>query len=575
VPSDRVDVRRRLWVAGGAGLVLAGLAVAWVLPPAARALSATVDPLVVRGSVHVHTRRSDGTGTVTDVARAARRAGLQFVIVTDHGDGTRMPDAPAYRDGVLCLDGVEISAEGGHYVALGLGAAPYRLAGEPRDIVEDVRRLGGVGIVAHPVSPKDDLRWRDWSVPFEGIEWLNADSEWRDERAPSLLRALVAYGFRAPETIAALFDRPTRAFERWDEAALGRPVVGLAGHDAHARVGLRGNWEPAEGDVSLRLPSYEAAFRAFAVSVTLDAAPSGDAARDAAALLRGIAAGRVYTTIHAVAGPADFTFEARDERGGQAAAGGSLAGGTAAEIEARASDLPGASVALFRNGRRVAFGRGPALRFAHDAAHEPAIYRAEVHVAGAPGVPPVPWVVGNQIAIGRAPALRDAEPGAPTARAVIFDEGDAGGWRVEHDPRSRGTLAVVPDPSGGRALQLSYGLADGAPSGQYAALVAGVGQGRLADWHRLALAARASAEMRLSVQVRVPATGARWVRSVVIGVTPRTIVVPFTDMRAVGEGGGDAPLASADSVLFVVDTTHTAPGTRGTVWIDDLRLERE
>ena len=69
----------------------------------------------------------------------------------------RPPLAPAMHGGVLVLDGVEISTSGGHYVALGLPAGvptPYRLAGEPRDVVEDVRRMGGFGMAAHPDSPK-------------------------------------------------------------------------------------------------------------------------------------------------------------------------------------------------------------------------------------------------------------------------------------------------------------------------------------------------------------------------------------------------------------------------------------
>src|SRR4030095_16673142 len=87
----------------------------------------------VRGVVHVHTRRSDGTGTVNDVAAAASRAGLAFVVITDHGDATRGPALPIYREGVLCIDAVEISTDGGHVVALGLPRSPYPLGGEPRD----------------------------------------------------------------------------------------------------------------------------------------------------------------------------------------------------------------------------------------------------------------------------------------------------------------------------------------------------------------------------------------------------------------------------------------------------------
>jgi hypothetical protein len=117
-----------------------------------------------------------------DVTRAAAAAGLQFVIITDHGDGTRTPDLPDYRNGVLYIDGVEVSTIDGHLVALGLPKAPYPLGGEGRDVVDDVHRLGGIAIAAHPGSPKPDLQWKDWNAPIDGLEWLSADSEWRDER---------------------------------------------------------------------------------------------------------------------------------------------------------------------------------------------------------------------------------------------------------------------------------------------------------------------------------------------------------------------------------------------------------
>ena len=39
-----------------------------------------------RGAFHVHTTRSDGSGTVEEVAAAAQAAGLQFVVLTDHND---------------------------------------------------------------------------------------------------------------------------------------------------------------------------------------------------------------------------------------------------------------------------------------------------------------------------------------------------------------------------------------------------------------------------------------------------------------------------------------------------------
>ena len=73
-----------------------------------------------------------------------------------------------YRNGVLCIDAVEISTDGGHVVALGLPQTPFPLGGEVRDVIEDVRRLGGMSIVAHPDSTRPSCAWSDWDAPFDG-----------------------------------------------------------------------------------------------------------------------------------------------------------------------------------------------------------------------------------------------------------------------------------------------------------------------------------------------------------------------------------------------------------------------
>ena len=315
---------------------------------------------VVRGAFHVHSNRSDGSGSVEEIAAAAARAGLGFVILTDHGDGTRPPEAPTYREGVLCLDAVEISTTGGHLVAVDLRQAPYPLGGEPGDVAEDVARLGGLGIVAHPESQKPELRWRDWSTVFGGMEWLNADSQWRDDPVPRLVRALFQYPFRSPETMASLLDRPVESLTRWDALTPGRRIVALAGSDAHARL------DPWSGDDHggragvFRFPAYEQSFRVFTIRVELDAPLAGRAARDAEALVRAIRAGRVYTVIDALAGPTAFEFSARS--GNMIARmGEELTISGPVELEARAAGPPGAQIVLIRNGRlsRSKMGLGP------------------------------------------------------------------------------------------------------------------------------------------------------------------------------------------------------------------------
>src|SRR5437762_8094571 len=132
-------VKRLLWVTAAFVAAVAVLALA-SLPAARLSLPQSAADGTLPGILHVHTIRSDGRSSPDVIAAAAARAGLTFIVFTDHGDGTRTPDPPAYRSGVLCLDGVEVSTTGGHYAALDMRAAPYPLGGEARDVVEDVRR---------------------------------------------------------------------------------------------------------------------------------------------------------------------------------------------------------------------------------------------------------------------------------------------------------------------------------------------------------------------------------------------------------------------------------------------------
>ena len=316
---------------------------------------------VVKGMIHVHTVRSDGGGTMDEVAAAAARAGLAFVVFTDHGDATRAPEPPAYRSGVLCLDGVEISTTGGHYVALDMPAAPYPLGGDPRDVVEDVKRLGGFGVAAHPTSPKPALAWTAWDAPFDGMEWLNADSEWRDETWRALWRVPLDYLVRPAPALASLFDRPVTALAHWDALTAHRVVVGLAGADAHGRIGLgRGGAYGDIGWIQIPIPSYETSFETFATRLELAAPLSGDAAADARAVYDAIRHGRAFTGIDALAAPVRVDFVATSG-GATARMGETLEPRGPVTVHVRAAIPAGGEVVLIQDGREVASHTAPEL----------------------------------------------------------------------------------------------------------------------------------------------------------------------------------------------------------------------
>ena len=535
--------------------------VALTLPPRRVALDAVVPATHVLGGYHIHTSRSDGSGTVDSVAAEAEQSGLRFLIFTDHGDATRTPDAPAYRHGVLCIDAVEVSTREGHIVALGLPhGAPYPLAGSARDVIDDIHRLGGWAVIAHPDSPSAALRWtgQGQGPAFDGVEWLNVDSEWRDESPWRLLATAARSVVRPSESIASLFTRPVRTLQRWDTAARQRNVFGLAALDAHAHIGWREAEEP-RGRSVLRRPTYGAMFGSLAQVAVLDAPLSGDAANDATAVVAALVRGRSYSIVRAFGSPAVLQFGA--DRGNEhLQMGDRVQAGEPATLRAEITGAPGAAVALLADGRVITRGVGGLTT----TAAAPGVYRVEALWPGAD----VPWIVSNPIVImsdrnGPPPATQTLAAAAER-RTINLDSP----WAIEKEPSSDGQHRVVAGE-----LQFDYRLGPGASHGQYAALAVPVTPDAGID--RVAFTARADRPMRVSIQVRLPVSkdGQRWRRSIYLDQTSRPIVVRLQDFEPADAPTTRRPIvAPIQTLLFVVDTINSSPGSAGTMWLSDISL---
>ena len=542
------------------------------LPPKHQTLSRTFDDGTVAGVVHVHSNRSDGRGTPEEIAHEAAQAGLKFVVITDHGNATRQPDAPVYREGVLCLDAVEISTASGHYIALDMPAAPYPLAGEGRDVVEDVKRLGGFGIVAHPDSPKPELQWREWTAPFDGVEILNLDTSWRQRvtdttwrRKASLLVRLLTYPFRPEESITSLISR-SNVIYRWDALSRRRHVVTIGGADAHAQIAWRAS-DPIATRLSVPVPSYESSFRTLSVHVRTERPLSGNAAADAAVIMRGIRAGHLYTAVDGAATPPAFEFTASNGHG-TVSAGDQLTVSGPVRLHVRDNAPDGYTTTIWNGVTAVA-----ADRTEHDIAvtapEGPAVYWVEIRANGA--LAAVPWITSNAIYIRSAdvPPPLPARPPS-TATHPLFT-GAADGWDTVSDPTSLATRDVVPQAAGGQALRLRFGLSGGAPSSQYAALRVATPRG-IDGNSRLSFAARAEHPMRISVQLQ--SAHGRWQRSVYVDTFNQAHTIPLDEFAPVGDTGPyRAPRPDIRNILFVVDTVNTAPGASGRLWIMSPALE--
>jgi len=529
----------------------------------------------VSGVVHVHTTLSDGGGTPEEVAEAARRAGLRFVVITDHNN----VDAKTFEgehDGVLVLVGTEVSTTAGHLLGLGVRDPVYRFSGDARDALEDVRDLGGSSFAAHPLSPREDFRWTGWDLPGPwGMELLNGDSQWRSAGWPRLLRTAALYGLNPRYALLGSLTPPDETLARWDGVLARRDVAGIAGADAHSRLIVR-------RDRAVRFPSYESLFALVQDHVVLDRPLTGRAGPDGEVIVAALAKGRCYLGLDALAPAGDFSFTA--EVGGRRFTMGDTVAPDPRLILTAAGRMPaGARVRILRNGGEAAEGDGYLAR----TTPEPGVYRAEVRVPGWS----TPWILSNPIYVfgPEAAAARaggaawPAEP-APPAAAELIDRFDGGSsFAAEFDPSSSVDADVVArgaGPDGSGAARLAFRLGAAGPGRPFAWCALVNRQPReLTGRHGLVFAIKGDGEYRLWVQVRdanpsSPDEGTEtWFASVRTSSQWRRVGVPFDRLRSITRGSdGRLDLDKVRQIVFVLDLGAEKPGTRGTIWIDDVGL---
>jgi hypothetical protein len=77
------------------------------------------------------------------------------------------------------------------------------------------------------------------------------------------------------------------------------------------------------------------------------------------------------------------------------------------------------------------------------------------------------------------------------------------------------------------------------------------------------------------MQFRMLGRGDRWERSVYIDEVARDHTVYFDDVKPIGVTRTPYPAANdIHDILFVIETTHTKPGSSGRLWLKAAALQR-
>ncbi len=144
-----------------------------------------------RGDCHLHTVHSDGARTPAELVAAARAAGLDFIVSTEHNTTSAHGEfGPLAGDDLLVLTGEEITTRNGHLLALGTEPGvwfDWRFrARDPQAYARTARAIraaGGLVVPAHPYGPHLGSGWKFGFEDADALEVWNGTWTLDDEAA--------------------------------------------------------------------------------------------------------------------------------------------------------------------------------------------------------------------------------------------------------------------------------------------------------------------------------------------------------------------------------------------------------
>jgi hypothetical protein len=334
-----------------------------------------------KGDSHIHSRYSDGSGTVRRIIKAARKAGLDYIIITDHNTMQVMQEGlEGWHNDLLVLVGEEIGAYGRrHYLAFGITEEikPDDLQQDIRRYIEAVELQGGIGFAPHPYGldkSSFDVRvmpWDAWDDPvYAGLELWSYMCDW----AENITRSNIFYYYFRPDK--AIQGPPLDLLRRWDQLCQTRRVAGISGSDAHAgRIFHFIHFLP-----------YKRVFRSIRTHLLTPSPLSPDLTESKKLVYSTLKNGNCFFAHDALMDSTGFRLRAFTPEGRELLMGDEIRLESWAEMEVLSPVC--ASLRLFRNGHPVRELEADGLTWKTT---EPGVYRVEAQYCHKP------WVFTNPI----------------------------------------------------------------------------------------------------------------------------------------------------------------------------------
>jgi hypothetical protein len=226
------------------------------------------------GAIHIHTLYSDGTGDIETITNSAKKAGLDWIIITDH-DNFSVQEG--IINGIYVIKGEEISPDyGNHYLAFGINKLIHH-SDNCQENIDAVKSNGGFGFAAHPDesdvrnNSHKPLKWTDKNIKPDGVEIWNLFSQWGDNYNDKNIFT-IAYSYLFKHN---LITKPYRkTLDWWDKLnnENSKIVPAIAGSDAH-------ELKISKYIIPVKILSYDYSFKTILNQIHLKQSLSNDFGR--------------------------------------------------------------------------------------------------------------------------------------------------------------------------------------------------------------------------------------------------------------------------------------------------------
>ena len=221
-----------------------------------------------KGVLHVHSfLGGHSKGNFEEIIAAAKSNQLSFVVMTEHTTAnfnTAAMTLKGMQSGVLFMNGNEVSIANGDRLLILPGDESTN--GPPDELVSRAKARGALSIVAYPQE------FKSWNSDYDGVEVYNVYTNSR-EINPLVMFFDSLWSYRSyPDLLFANFySRPSANSQKWDEAiaAKNKRLVGVAGNDSHANVGVSLNDSSGKTLLGVQLDPYERSFRLVRLHVLI------------------------------------------------------------------------------------------------------------------------------------------------------------------------------------------------------------------------------------------------------------------------------------------------------------------